>query len=108
MPKQIFDFKDARNEIADRAYETYDFGSHDGISVESADGWQSDGSPDITRIVYIDVGEEDTMRVSFHVRFVSADSNDVEDVYALLMSNGGKIGYFPMYIHEFNRTMASA
>ena len=109
MSKQHFDFNAVRSDIADCAFEAYNFGDEHGVTVESADGWESDGSPDVTRIVYINGNEgEDTIRVSFHVRFVSEGSNDIEDVYGLVMSNGGEIGSFPLTMDAFNASMLAA
>lgn len=104
MKKTAFEFTPVRHDVADRAFQAYDFG--DSAKVESADGWESDSSRDVSRIVYLDDGENETFRVSFHVLFNPEDSTSIEDVYALVLNNGGQIGNFPVQIESFNQESA--
>lgn len=106
MRHNNFNFTPARQAIVDSAYEAYHFGS--GAAAESADGWNFDGMSDVTRIACLDVGEEGTVRVSFHVRFADDGSDRVEDVYALLMRKGGEIGHFPIAFDDFNKINTGA
>lgn len=86
-----------RQEAADLAFQSYDFGD---AVVEAADGWESvtSNSPagEYSRKVYIDAQEGDgpTEIVSFSVRF-DGFSVVPADVTALLMSNGQEIGFMP-------------
>ena len=87
--------EEKRDLISQEMYEKYDFGS--GVIVTDDDGWEKDGSSDFTRIVYVEFNDEpseESHRVSFHVKFKD-NSEEVEDVYGLLMSNGSEIGHLP-------------
>jgi hypothetical protein len=81
-----------REAIADAEFETYKFG--EGVKVAGFDGWDTNDLDDFTKIVYIvcdDHGpEDDSIKVSFHVRF--DESGNVDDVYGLVFSSGNDIG----------------
>ena len=83
----------AQEEIAQTAYENYNFG--EGVTVVDDDGWESDGTSDFLKRVYVefdDAPSESSHTVSFHAKFKDKDSTELEDVYGLLMSNGSDIG----------------
>ena len=84
-----------RDLISQEMYEKYDFGS--GVVVTDSEGWGKDGTSDFTKIVYVEFDDEPSEashRISFHVKFKD-NSEEVEDVYGLLMSNGSEIGHLP-------------
>ena len=81
-----------QEKLADDEFEHYDFG--EGVQVCASDNWDKNDAHDFTKIVYVrfddDAPNEDSERVSFHVRF--APDGSVNDVYGLLMRNGSEIG----------------
>lgn len=81
-----------RTHLAEDEVESYDFG--DGVTVVAQDGWDTSDLDDLTKIVYVafddDKAEDDSHKVSFHVRFDAAGA--VDDVYALEMAHGNDIG----------------
>ena len=83
----------AQEEVAQNAYENYNFG--EGVTVVDDEGWESDGTSDFTKKVYVefdDAASESSHTISFHAKFKEKDSVELEDVYGLLMSNGSEIG----------------
>ena len=82
-----------QEEIAQNAYESYNFG--EGVTVVDDDGWESDGTPDFLKKVYVefdDAPSESSHTVSFHAKFKDKNSIELEEVYGLLVSNGSDIG----------------
>lgn len=81
-----------RQSTADDEFAKYNFG--EGVTVEESDGWNTDDKDDYTKIVYVsyddDAPEDDSHKVSFHVRFTP--DGKVDDVYALEMERGNDIG----------------
>ena len=80
----------SRSDIADAEFERYDFGPD--VTVLQSDNWDTSDKDDLTKIVYIegDSQDEDSERISFHVRF--NPDGTVDDAYGLLMRNGADIG----------------
>lgn len=82
--------------IAQEMYQRYDFGEN--VIVVDQNGWESDGSPDFTRIVFVEFDDspaESSHSISFHVKFKDNQSLEIEEVYGLLMSSGNEIGHLP-------------
>lgn len=74
------------------AYLNYDFGLD--VEIVGANGWEDDGSNDYVRKVFgnfIDSDKDTSELISFHVVF-KEHSDEIEDVYALLVSNGNYVG----------------
>ena len=82
-----------QEEVAQTAYENYNFG--EGVTVVDDDGWESDGTSDFLKKVYVefdDAPSESSHTVSFHAKFKDKNSLELEDVYGILVSNGTDIG----------------
>ena len=81
-----------REEVADDEVASYNFG--EGVKVVAMDGWDTSDLNDLTKIVYVeyddDKPDDDSHKVSFHVRFDAEGA--VDDAYALEMRHGNDIG----------------
>lgn len=81
-----------REQLADEEVASYDFG--EGVKVVAKDGWDTSDLNDLTQIVYVeyddDKPEDDSHKVSFHVRFDAEGA--VDDAYGLEMRHGNDIG----------------
>ncbi len=83
-----------KQNMANQAFEHYDFGEE--IEIIATEGWDTSDPGDFIRVAYaINTEEqnEDSEKISFHVRFNEADL--VEDVYALECRTGNEIGHYP-------------
>lgn len=74
-----------RYNVAQQAFEDYEFG----VMLDDAGSWEATEPDHATREVY---GQG--FRLSFHVRF-KANSDEVAEAYALDMSTGNYVGFWP-------------
>lgn len=84
-----------RMNLADQAFESYDFGPD--VEIEDHDNWNTDDANDLTKIAYARFRdsadpEEDSFKISFHVRF-SAETGTLTEAYALEMRHGQELGF---------------
>lgn len=85
--------REKRLGLANRAYERYNFGPD--VQFIESDAWDTSEPEDFTRLLYITfTGEEESTRVSFHVRF--DETGAVDDVYGLETRGGNEIGHYPL------------
>lgn len=81
-----------RTGMADEEVAEYAFGS--GVTVVGQSSWDTNDLFDLTKIIYVkfdgDTEDDDSHRLSFHVRFNAL--GDIEDAYALDMKTGGDVG----------------
>lgn len=79
--------------IAQRVFESYDFGSD--LDVNDSEQWDNSLSHDRTRTVYADViGSDEKTRLFLHVQFKDG-SAEIKDVYALDANSGNLVGLLP-------------
>lgn len=92
-PKSKISFDSAKREIADKAFELYEFG--ESVIVMGTQSWDANDPLNITRIVFVGYDKTDVTadpeRLSFHVRF--NESGKAHEVYALDMKTGNEIGF---------------
>lgn len=79
-------------ERADQALDEYDFGDYEVVGQEAL--WDTSNPQDYIKVLYVaGQDEEDSIRVSFHVRFNVA--GEISECYALDMDSGDELGYLP-------------
>ncbi len=82
---------------AQEIFENYHFG--DDVMVVDFDSWDKDPlENDWIRVVYVqyaDKLDQDSDKISFHVKWKSSDENDltVQEAYALEIKHGQEVGY---------------
>lgn len=77
---------------ANEEFENYNFGN--GATVVDHDDWDTSDPRDLMKIAYVsfadDDPEDDSLKISFHVRF--DEKGQIDDVYGLSTGNGCKVG----------------
>ena len=80
-----------KHKAAEDAWTNYDFGD---LRVTDSGGFDTSDALDYTRIAYLEDDTDDSIRVSFHVRF--SEQGEVIEVYALDVGTGNYIGTDPI------------
>jgi hypothetical protein len=84
---------DHRINLADQAFESYDFGPT--VEIVDHDNWNTEDVNDLTKIAYAtftDMAAEDSFKISFHARF-SAETGELAEAYALDVRHGQELGF---------------
>ena len=78
LPKFIKEKRSASLAFYPYVFESFDF---DGCTVESHNGWESSSSTMWKKDVLLDIGNVDTLKVTFNVVFEGVNSAQIEDYY---------------------------
>ena len=86
-----FNIVDKNRSLADAAFQLFDFDTYE---VVDHDGWEFSSPNLLSKVVYIAAEDsfEPSERVTFNVTFY--ESGEINEVYALLMSNGMEVGNY--------------